>query len=124
MAQDLSKWDLYTERTGHPVEQHTRVNVIVHVRRIADGEVRQYKSWEIYDAEDGDTPSDFMDAEGNYSCDCNRHLFFHRAAGVEPEDDVECGDRVLYEVNVANAKDGAVYYREFEDIPTNRDGGK
>ena len=36
----------------------------------------------------------FMFRDGNYSCDCNRELFFQRAAG-EPEtdlDEVSCGD--------------------------------
>lgn len=31
----------------------------------------------------------FMYEEGNYSCDCNRHLFFARAVG-RPEPETEC----------------------------------
>lgn len=111
---DLSKWDMHVEpKTGHPIEQHTRVKVIVHVKRLADGEVRRYHTWDIYDPDDGDFPNPYMYEEGNYSCDCNRHLFFHRAMSAEPEEDVPCGDE-LYAVNVANAKTGEVYYREFE----------
>lgn len=34
----------------------------------------------------------YMFQDGNYSCDCNRHLFWHRANGDEPEDDAPCGD--------------------------------
>jgi hypothetical protein len=31
--------------------------------------------------------------EGNYSCDCNRYLFFQRAANADEDDeDIGCGD--------------------------------
>jgi hypothetical protein len=33
--------------------------------------------------------------EGNYACDCNRHLFFERGAGNDPEvcdPDFPCGE--------------------------------
>ena len=40
-----------------------------------------------------DEHDEFMWTEGNYGCDCNRHLFFERANGVEPDDDtVQCGE--------------------------------
>lgn len=40
-----------------------------------------------------DESSDYMWTEGNYGCDCNRHLFFERAAGREPDiDEHTCGD--------------------------------
>jgi hypothetical protein len=59
----------------------------VHIRRNIDGVIRVYLydgGWEEY--------SDYMWlAGGNYSCDCNRYLFFQRSAGG---DEVEhpCGD--------------------------------
>lgn len=58
----------------------------VFIRREATKEVRTYKEefpWE----------SDYIWSEGNYACDCNRHLFFERAAGIEPPDnEPRCGD--------------------------------
>lgn len=37
--------------------------------------------------------------ENNYSCDCNRHLQFEWAAdGSGREEDIDCGDDVLYSV--------------------------
>ena len=33
----------------------------------------------------------FLWEEGNYSCDCNREIFFERANGVETEDE-ECSE--------------------------------
>lgn len=44
----------------------------------------------------------FMWTEGNYSCDCNRYLFFERAKGNNPNwDDGECSTTVnKYLVNI------------------------
>lgn len=52
----------------------------------------------------------FIWAEGDFSCDCNRRLLFHRAQGVElDDDDTPCGDgRYL----VRCAIDGRVVYDE------------
>lgn len=35
----------------------------------------------------------YMWTDGNYSCDCNRHLFFCNALGIEPNPEIsrECG---------------------------------
>lgn len=53
--------------------------------------------------------------DGNFSCDCSRHLLFTRAAGGEPDHDAPrpCGDAVRYKVNVYAFGAGAVLYREF-----------
>lgn len=63
--------------------------LIVHIRRNADGEVRQY-----VDKYPWDSGSEYMWADGNYSCDCNRYLFFMRAAGEDEGKliDDRCGD--------------------------------
>lgn len=57
----------------------------------------------------------FIWEEGNYSCDCNRDLFFHRAINPEHDnDELECGDK-LYRVNwIKNLETGRVIYREPE----------
>lgn len=37
--------------------------------------------------------NDFAWTEGNFGCNCNRHLFFERAKGNNPDfDDAECGE--------------------------------
>lgn len=40
---------------------------------------------------------EFLWEEGNYSCDCNRHLFWERAHGREPPDEppFPCDDGVV-----------------------------
>lgn len=30
--------------------------------------------------------------DGNFGCDCNRHLFFARAVGEDENEDPDCGD--------------------------------
>ena len=64
----------------------------------------------------------FMWAEGNYSCNCNRFLFFERALGKTEEeiskfdpngDDFgTCDVYEKYKVNFIKDKDGKVLYEE------------
>lgn len=64
---------------------------VIAITHVATGETR-------YHDDDFDWPSEdrfvFMWTEGNYSCDCNRELFFGRAGGEPdpPEDENECGN--------------------------------
>ena len=108
-------------KDGHPVWEHRIVWVDVQLRRNDSGEIRVKRNWMIFDPEDGEQPNTFMYEEGNYACDCNRHLFFHRANGVEPDDERPCGD-TAYSVNLINPKDGRVFYREFDVAPTSTRG--
>lgn|SRR5687768_1587123 len=68
--------DLPAHAGGEELE-FTSVNV--EIRRNSDGVVRRYV--------DEHWLSDFIWSEGNYACDCNRHLFFERAGGNEPYSD-------------------------------------
>lgn len=100
-------------KDSHPVWKIPTVWVDVQIRHNPTGEIRVDRQWMIFEPEHGEHPSIFMFEEGNYACDCNRHLFFHRSAGHEPEDDNPCGD-AAYSVNLINPKDGRVFYREFD----------
>lgn len=81
----------------------------IHLRKNASGEVRIVKDGSSFPYEN----HDYMWTEGNYSCDCNRHLFFERAVGREPDEDVPCGDS-LYTALKGVREDGT----EFElDVP-------
>ena len=58
--------------------------------------------------------SKYLWTEGNFQCDCNRHLIFEMAAGVVPEDDeCECGDE-RYTALYAELPDGTRY--ELDDM--------
>ena len=91
----------------------TWVKIVALIRNNKTGEIREYKDevWWDYNEPYDDYPNDFMWSEGNYSCDCNRHLFFQRAKN-EDEDNAECGDD-LYSVNLKNPKGGKIFYKEF-----------
>lgn len=68
------------------------VRVQIRLRRASDGaEVELDGSCGYPADEDGDVSGPrYMWAFGNYACDCNRHLFFERALGNEPDDET-CG---------------------------------
>jgi uncharacterized protein len=51
------------------------------------GEVREYHSESDWDPE----ISDYVWIDGNYACDCNRALFFARAAGEDEPENSPCG---------------------------------
>ena len=74
---------------------------VVEIRDNATGEVRQDKSHRYH--------GPFIWAEGNYTCDCNRALFFARANG-EDDPDQECGD-AAFSLRVLG-EDGKVLYED------------
>lgn len=57
----------------------------VHIRKNSTGETRAYR--------DNGAWNEYLWADGNFACDCNRALLFQRAGGVEPPDDEDqpCG---------------------------------
>jgi len=83
----------------------------VHIRKNATGEVRVYH--ETYPWED---ICEYMWTEGSFGCDCNRHLFFERAGGRQPElDEGTCGS-TAYTVLKIELEDGSV----IDDIDAER----
>jgi hypothetical protein len=93
--------------------KYVRVECIAEIRNNETGEVRDYETEEILEVGNSH-PNTFNWAEHNYSCDCNRLLFFKRAKGEETEDDfeVDCSSG-KFSVNLKTKKDCNVYYREF-----------
>ncbi len=58
----------------------------VHITKVATGEIRQMQETCVWDES-----AVWLWEEGNYSCDCNRELFFCRAGGdPEPPDEGPC----------------------------------
>lgn len=108
---------------SHPVKDGSWVKVIAHIRNNSTGEVREYLTNEILHDEE-EHPSVFNWEENNYSCDCNRSLFFEYAlmpCGGDGEDAMDkaeamgagrCGEGG-FSVNLENPVDGEIYYREF-----------
>ena|ERR1700735_400734 len=93
------------------------MRIDVEITNKVTGEKRIYDYGDYPDAHMGE-PDDpfhyitFMFDEGNYGCDCNRALFFGRAAGVELGDnDTPCGDE-RYSVRVTNQETGEEIYAD------------
>lgn len=92
--------------------------IIQRIRLNATGEVRESQETGYFD---GFGFQDFIWDEGNFACDCNRHLFFERAGGVEPEfdPDEECSD-FKYAVQILDAETREVLYDDFDTPATPR----
>jgi len=54
------------------------------------GEQRSYQDDFVW-SQDPDDFSEYIWSDGNYSCDCNRGLFFERAAGIPYSGETVCG---------------------------------
>jgi hypothetical protein len=79
------------------------------IRKNDTGEERTYRSDDV----EWDDTTEFFWTEGNFACDCNRHLSFLRAGGPGPADDPhwnnaehDCGD-TAYAVPYATLEDGS-----------------
>lgn len=59
----------------------------IYLRRNSDGLVRI-----IHEDGEFDEGAEFQWMENNYSCDCNRHLFFQRASSEDDSGDKTCGE--------------------------------
>lgn len=109
----MNQWlDSDTNKTD-PLEDGKRwVRAIAHIRKNSTGEVRLYNTSEILDAGEN-YPSAYMWEEGNFSCDCNREIFFEEVVGKEATEFPGCQDG-HYSVNLENPATGELYYVEYE----------
>jgi len=84
---------------------------LVAIRKNDTGEIRIYRhdiAW--------DDTSMYQWTDGNYGCDCNRRLFWYRAAGDEAEE-VICGE-TAFSVLYAELPDGTRI--EIDESPERR----
>jgi hypothetical protein len=83
-------------------------DVKIYIRKNDTGEIRQYA--DTLSCEDGNINT-FIWSDGNYSCDCNRELFFCRANNDLEPDKPKCSDS-RYSVKIVS--NGEVLYSEYE----------
>jgi hypothetical protein len=107
----MEEWETVDVPT-HPQKDGNWVATVVEIRDNDTGIVREYQNADIL-TDGGAEPSSYIWEDGNYSCDCNRRLFFARAAGEDEDWDSDCSDG-LYSVRVRNKKSGRVFYSEFD----------
>lgn len=86
-------------RITHP--GHDWFDAKVTIRRVADGLVRVVDDTAIRGG------WRFQWGENNYSCDCNRALFFARAAG-EPDPEIDCSEGLYVVERITDAETGEV----------------
>jgi len=107
----MEEWEEVSALT-HPVKGGRWVATVAEIRCNATGEVREHETHETM-MDGAEDPGDYIWSDGNYGCDCNRRLFFARAAGEEEDWDSGCSEG-LYSVRVRNKKSGRVWYSEFD----------
>lgn len=92
--------------------------VIVKIKNNKTCEIRNYNTEEYLCKKGNENSFEFNDwiwTEGNYSCDCNRSLFFGYAIGNNFEEScADCSDG-RYSVNIYSEKNGKLLYKEFEE---------
>lgn len=118
------EWDVSDEYNDFPnlSNRGLWVLVIAEIRHNESGVIREYQDSMCIDKGEY-TPNCFMWEEGNYSCDCNRKLFFARAAGESEDWDSECSDG-QYSVRIRNKKSGEVFYDELRALLAELDKGE
>jgi len=80
------------------------VKIVALIRDNETYEVKEYPTGAIWDEATGNI-SDYIWREGNFSCDCNRGLFFGK-------EEVSCGEG-RYAVNIVNPKNNQIIYSEY-----------
>jgi hypothetical protein len=99
------------EKIKHKMDDACWVKAIAEILQVETGAIARYETDEIFQY-GAPHPIIFNWAENNFSCDCNRHLFFYRAFGDNPDSLDECTDG-KYLVRLSNPVNGEVYYDEF-----------
>lgn len=86
----------------------------VHITKVATGEIRIYADNYVYDqdGENSDSLIERMWESGNYSCDCNRYLFFERPGGGNPYFGTHLCSEELYRVKIVERGTDRVIYQE------------
>lgn len=84
------------------------------IRNNLTGEIRICNTKEHFFHKEDEFPSVFNWEENNYSCDCNRYIFWLRANNEYNDQETKCSDG-KFSVNLYNSKNNECYYKEFEE---------
>ena len=82
--------------------------VKVRITKNDTGEVREYVD------PDGSETVPFMWSEGNYTCDCNREIFFKRARNEDVDLDAQNCSYGRYSVEILDPESNEVIYADRE----------
>ena len=81
------------------------MKVTIKIKHIPSGEIRDYHDEFEEITEQTDYNPIWIWQEGNYSCDCNRHIFFHN---FKDDEDIDCSDGI-YKVNIFDSNNKCLY---------------
>ena len=88
----------------------TEIPVVIKIMRARDRVIREYYATEY---EHDGVWNSFIWTDGNYGCDCNRHLFFERAAGHEAiNEDYDCSTGKYIVLAISRVDTGETLYCE------------
>ena len=79
----------------------------ISLTRVSDGKTVEYEQDDY-----GYGTTRFIYEDGNYSCNCNRHLFFTEAEGHRDDTEMNCVDYPKYRVNWIKEPEGEIIYSE------------
>ncbi len=97
-----------------PHDKDIWVKCLVKYRNNETGEAREAFENLIWEEEFEEKLCLYIWQEGNFSCDCNRYLFFQRAKGEdEIDDDCKCGHS-KFDIQIYNPLNGELLYNEFD----------
>jgi len=82
------------------------MNLKIEIKRNSDGVIAIFH-WNVDDVD----AQLYLWEEGNYSCDCNRDLFFNDVT----DNEAECGN-TRYSVRLIDADSGEMLYDEWDEI--------
>lgn len=92
------------------IAEERYIPIDIYIRRTTDDAVRVYSpsDWGWHD--DG---GDYQWTDGNFGCDCNRYLFFQRAADEDEAEEYPCG-QTLYRVRIVERGTARVLFCDDE----------
>lgn len=88
------------------LDEKGNVLITARIKNVSTGEIKEKPHYLLFPDWDNENPSWYIWEEGNFSCDCNRAIFFD-------DEDEKCGE-TRYRVQLINNDDGGVFYSEFE----------
>lgn len=91
---------------------HIRVPCSAMIRNNATGEIRSTPTDLWVPNGSTEDPDCFIWRDGNYSCDCNRRVFFDRVNGIESLHTAKCGNGA-YSVCITRQDNQRIIYAEF-----------
>lgn len=109
-------WNIVQAKERYSGDGEIAVECYARIKNNDTGEVRTHPTIEYFIDESCNEPNYFNWEENNYSCDCNRRLFWLRANNESDEDawDIPCSDG-KFSVNLHNSKNNKCYYSEFDE---------